>query len=156
MNDLTTPERRRDSDRRRQPTRFWDIFRLRGRRGNVRRAPERQQPRLVERFSTASFCLIMALIACTIVDGVITLQLLDGNCVEANPVMAFLLHRGYGAFFLGKYVLTVAGLPVLLVFKNYSLFGTRFRVGFLIPIFLGLYVLLLVYQLSLLQSVFSA
>ena len=48
------------------------------------------------------------------------------------------------------------GLPVLLVFKNYSLFGTRFRVGYLIPMFLGLYALLLVYQLSLLQSVFSA
>lgn len=155
MNESSATDRRREADRRRQPTGWRDVFRLRGRREDVRRAAELTRPHLVERFSSASFCLILLLIACTITDGVMTLQLMDGNCVEANPVMAFLLKRGPGAFLLGKYVMTVAGLPVLLIFKNHSLFGSRFRVGYLIPLFVALYVALLGYQISLFRSLFG-
>ena len=46
--------------------------------------------------------------------------------------MAHLLGRGHHAFLAGKYILTAAGLPFLVVFKNYRLFGTRFRVGYLV------------------------
>jgi hypothetical protein len=50
-------------------------------------------------------------------------------------------------WFLGtKYVLTAVGLACLLVLRYYRLFGSRFRVGHLIPIITGLYVVLLGYQ----------
>jgi len=65
--------------------------------------------------------------------------------------MRHLLDRGHGAFFIGKYVMTAAGLPFLLVYKNYPMFGTRFRVGYLLPVFLSLYLLLAAYQVHLLN-----
>jgi membrane protein implicated in regulation of membrane protease activity len=86
----------------------------------------------------------------TIADGVLTIELLDTNSEEMNPIMAHLLLQGYQAFLLGKYILTAAGLPFIVVYKNYPMFGTRFRIGFLLPIFVGLYVVLIFYQARLL------
>ncbi len=93
--------------------------------------------------------LIVSLLTATILDGVITLHLIDIGCVEINPLMSRLLRIGMVPFLLGKYVLTATGLPLLLVFKNHYLFGTRFRVGYLLPIFVALYMILLAYQLRL-------
>ena len=87
-----------------------------------------------------------------LIDGLLTIELLDLNSEEINPVMRFLLRRGYFPFLMGKYVLTAAGLPFLVVYKNWPLFGTRFRAGFLLPIFFALYLGLLSYQVVLLQK----
>ena len=100
-----------------------------------------------------TLALVVGVLALSILDGVLTIELLDINSEEVNPVMRFLLGLGGGhrPFLLGKYVLTAVGLPFLVVFKNWPLFGTRFRVGFLLPVFLGLYLGLLVYQVHLLE-----
>ena len=50
-------------------------------------------------------------------------------------MMGHLLSRGHREFLLGKYVLTAAGLPFLIVFQHYPLFGTRFRAGWLLHVF---------------------
>ena len=86
--------------------------------------------------------MIVGLLVLTIADGVLTIELLDISGEELNPFMAHLLDRGRLAFLAGKYILTAAGLPFLVVFKNYRLFGTRFRVGYLFPVFIGLYIVL--------------
>jgi len=153
----TEPENdpRSGTDRRDEPTSPWAAFRRLGRRMKHRRAAEHRGHYYVDRFSQVTFVWIMALLFLTVADGVITLNLLDGNCQEMNPLMQYLLSKGQGAFFLGKYALTVVGLPVLLVFKNHYLFGTRFRVGYLIPLFVGLYAVLLSYQLVLLNRLFA-
>ena len=89
------------------------------------------------------------LLVLTLIDGAITVVLLDHGYDEANPVMRALLDGGVGPFFSGKYVLTAAFLPVALVLHRYRLFGTRFRVGQLVPVVVGLYVVLIVYQCAL-------
>ncbi len=43
------------------------------------------------------------------------------------------------------------GLPFIVVYKNYPMFRTRFRVGFLLPVFIGLYLVLIGYQAFLFQ-----
>ena len=96
--------------------------------------------------------LILVLLAFTIADGVITLNLIDVDCEEINPLMFYLLSKGLTPFLFGKYALTAAGLPILLIFKNHYLFRTPFRVGYLIPIFVVLYVALTAYQMYLLQT----
>jgi len=151
---LNGPPQRSGADRRQTRTRWWAAFALRGRRLRQRRTAEHQQPYYVDRFPSTTFVFILLLLLFTIADGVLTLYLLDGDCAEMNPVMESLLNHGMGPFLLGKYVLTVLGLPVLLVFKNFYLFGTRFRVGYLIPIFVALYAGLIGYQVYLLQLVF--
>ena len=88
----------------------------------------------------------------TVVDGVLTLELLELNSEEANPFMGHLLKRGPLDFLLGKYVLTAMGLPFIVVYKNYRMFKTCFRIGFLLPVFISLYVALISYQCMLLDA----
>ena len=94
--------------------------------------------------------MIVGLLALSIADGILTIELLDRSSEEVNPFMALLLGRSRHAFLVGKYILTAAGLPFLVVFKNYRLFGTRFRVGYLFPVFIVLYLILISYQCSML------
>ena len=105
----------------------------------------------VDRFGATTLALIVALLGLTIADGVLTIELLDLNSEEVNPIMAHLLGRGAFDFLMGKYILTAAGLPLLVVYQHYPLFRSRFRVGWLLPLFVGLYLVLLFHQWNLLQ-----
>jgi len=116
----------------------------------VRRSAEREGPFFTDRHDALTLAFIVGVLVLCIVDGVLTIELLGANCEEANPVMKFLLDRGHLPFLLGKYAMTAAGLPFLVVYKNWGFFGTRFRAGFLLPVFLGLYLGLVAYQVHLL------
>jgi hypothetical protein len=118
----------------------------------ARRAPEHRRSYLVDRFSASMWIAMLLILVLSMVDAFITLYLLDFDCHEVNPLMRHLLNNGVLAFVLGKYALTAAGLPLLLLFKNYFLFGTRFRVGYLIPAIVVMYVVLLIYQVHLLPA----
>jgi hypothetical protein len=139
------------ADRRQRPTSPLDALRGPGRRQAPRRVEERAGTFFVDRFDAMTLAMIVGLLALTIADGVLTIELLDSSSEEVNPLMALLLGRSRHAFLVGKYILTAAGLPFLVVFKNYRLFGTRFRVGYLFPAFIGLYLVLLSYQWSMLN-----
>jgi Domain of unknown function (DUF5658) len=102
------------------------------------------------------FVLAVLLLILTVVDGTVTLLLLSTGCEEINPAMGYLLSHGPLHFLMGKYALTTAGLPFLLVFRNFSLFRTRFRVGYLIPVFVALYMILLSYQIALMNRSFES
>jgi hypothetical protein len=150
--DTDSPElgRRTGPDRRRLPTRPLDALCYAGRRRNVRRKEERVAAFFVDRCDGLTVGLAIAILLFSILDGVLTLELLDRNSEEANPLMRLLLERGHHVFLLGKYILTAAGLPFLVVYKNWPLFGSRFRAGFCLLVLLGLYLCLLVYQVHLL------
>jgi hypothetical protein len=137
---------RTQPDRRARPTRALDALRRGGRRLWPRRHEDRAGSFFLDRFDALTLAMVVSLLCLTIVDGVLTIELLDLNSEEANPLMRHLLARSHLAFLLGKYALTATGLPFLVVFKHYPLFGTRFRTGWLLQIFIGLYVLLLIYQ----------
>ena len=151
-----TPERpiaQRDrTDRRSRPTGAWDAFRRRGRRVRARRDDERQAPHFVDLIDASTFVLAVLLLLLTVVDGAVTLVLLGSGCEEVNPAMGYLLRRGPTQFLMGKYLLTTAGLPFLLIFRHFPLFRTRFRVGYLLPIFVVLYLVLLGYQVALIHK----
>ncbi len=143
------PGQRGAGDRRRVPTRPMDAFRGSARRQRVRRGAEREGLFFTDRHDALTLAFIVAVLGLCIVDGVLTIELLELNGEEANPVMRFLLDRGHLPFLVGKYVMTAAGLPFLVVYKNWPFFGTRFRAGFLLPVFLGLYLALIAYQVHL-------
>ena len=138
-------------DRRSRPTGPLDALRLAGRRTSARRRVDRQDVQFFDRFDAFVLALIVSILGLTIVDGVLTVELLGVNCEEANPVMKYMLYQGQGTFFVVKYILTAVGLPFLLVFKNHLLFGTRFRVGYIFPVFLVLYLVLVAYEVHLLR-----
>jgi hypothetical protein len=150
------PERPNDdggrTDRRRRPTSPWDALRQRGRRVRARRDHERDLDHFVDRIDGRTFFLAVLLLVLTLTDGAITLLLLDAGCEEINPAMSYLLSRGPLYFLLGKYALTTAGLPFLLIFRHFTLFRTRLRVGHLLPVFVAMYLVLLGYQFALMQA----
>ncbi len=151
MTDDSTAARHDQSDRRGRPTSPLDAFRWAGRRTRPRRLNERQGTFFVDRFDPLTLTMVLVLLSLTIIDGVLTIELIEINSQEANPFMAYLLNRGPLAFLLGKYFLTAMGLPFIVVYKNYPMFRTRFRVGFLLPVFIGLYLVLIGYQWMLFQ-----
>ena len=152
MSPDADPDRRRRQDRRGSRLPFWHLRRLQGRRGRNRREVEDGRPLLVERVGAFGFTMAVLLLLLTIADGLLTVALLDHGCEEANPLLRVLLDRGTAPFFVGKYVLIAAFLPIALVLDRHRLFGTGLRVGHLAPIFVALYVVLLAYQYSLWSS----
>jgi hypothetical protein len=152
MNQQPMEEQRLGPDPRQTPTSIRDAIFGSGQRMEHRRAPDRDRPYFVDRFSSTALVLILTLLACTFLDGMLTLELVDINCAELNPAMRYLLSKGPVPFLLGKYILTAAGLPVLLIFKNHRFLHTSFRVGYLIPVFVLSYTALITYQIHLLHT----
>jgi hypothetical protein len=146
MNEDSTNTERGLPDRRNRPTSPLDAFRPNGRRVRPRRSEERHGAFFTDRFDVGTLAMVVTLLGLTIADGLLTLELIDFNSEEANPIMAHLLERGPLAFLLGKYALTAFGLPFIVVYKNYPMFKTHFRVGFLLPTFISLYLALILYQ----------
>ena len=146
-------DRRREPDRRTAPTRVWGAFPPAGWRMRARRAAEHHCPYFIDRFPATLFVLIIVVLVLCVVNAVLTLELLQCGGEEFNPLMGFLLDHGMRSFLIGKYVLTAVGLPLLLIFKNHFLFGTRFRVGHLIPIIVTLYLVLIAYQTLLIMGI---
>jgi hypothetical protein len=132
----------RGPDRRRRPTRPWDVLFTPGRRRWNRRAEDRDRYEIVDRHGPRMFLLIMALLVLTLVDGGLTLLLIDSHRDEANPLMARLLQRGAMWFIVGKYALTAAAVPWLVLWKDHRLFRSPVRVKHLLPVFVGLYLAL--------------
>ncbi|MBN1394421.1 MAG: hypothetical protein JW959_05320 [Pirellulales bacterium] len=155
MNDDSIPSPRADDekrslpDRRRQPTSVWGAFPPAGKRIRNRRVEEHRRPYFVDRFTPSLLAVVLMLVAASLVDAFLTIRLIDAGGSEINPFMGHLLDRGMFTFLLGKYILTVVGLPLLIIYKNHYLFGTRFRIGYLIPALAALYAALICYQLVL-------
>ena len=152
IESLGGEEQRNIADRRQVATSVWDALAGIGQRIAHRRMPDRAQPYFTDRFSPSTLLLILTLLLLSLLDAVITIRLIPAGCDEVNPLMAQLLEFGVVPFLLGKYFLTAAGLPLLVVFQNFTLFGTRFRVYYLIPLFISLYIALILYQLSLVAT----
>jgi hypothetical protein len=145
-------DQRSQTDRRQKPTSPWDSFPPAGQRMGNRRMAEHRRPYFVDRFPTGMFVFILLLLIASLTDAVLTLLLLQVGGEEINPVMEYLLAHGLLAFLLGKYLLTVIGLPFLMIFSKHYLFGTRVRVGYLIPCTVVLYAVLIGYQLVLVEN----
>jgi hypothetical protein len=113
-----------------------------GRRRWCRRAEDAERHAVVDRHGPLMRTLVVAILLLTILDGLLTLLLIDSHHDEANPLMAQLLARGAIWFVFGKFALTALCLPPLLIWKNHRLFGTPFRVKYLIPLIVVLYLAL--------------
>jgi hypothetical protein len=150
--DAAEADRRNQSDRRQKPTSPWGAFPPAGYRMRNRRVEEHRRPHFTDRFPPAVLVGVLMLVIATIVDGGLTVYILQAGGSEANPLMEKLLNHSVEAFLIGKYLLTVVGLPLLLIFRNYYLFGTQLRVGHLIPVSVALYAVLIGYQVVLIDQ----
>ena len=116
----------------------------------MRRRIDQTKDNRIESYGTKTFAAIMLLILLSIVDGYLTLDLVNQGAVELNPVMAFYLARGPLTFFWVKYLLTCAAAILFLSIKNVPLFGTRVQGKVIFTFFLVAFAVVVQYEIFLL------
>jgi len=93
---------------------------------------------------------ILILLLCG-ADALLTLTLISHGALEANPLMNPLVHGSGQAFAGWKFALTSMGVVVLTLLARLQVFGRA--VGTILYVVLGLYALLVGYELFLLRNI---
>jgi hypothetical protein len=138
-------DKRYAPDRRVRPTPFLSRYAITGgRRQNVRRNHDKRKHIFVDIYESRLFIAILALLFMNVLDGFLTLLLINGNIIiEANPLMAFCLNYGHLPFFWVKYALMAVSLFIFCIFKNFR-FSTIALSGSIV-----IYATIVFYQLHL-------
>jgi len=136
---------RRQEDRRRYPlwrsTHFW----VGGRRGSFRRSND---PGLVDRYPVPVAATYLAIVALSIIDGILSMVLFGMGASEVNILMRTWLGQGSTVFIVGKTLLAGSGALILAVFHRFRYFR-RWPVFGLMLLLLAGYVAIVVYELVL-------
>ena len=89
-----------------------------GRRAKARRQEDLHRTFYFDRYSSNIFAAIVAILLLSVLDALLTLHLIDNGSTELNPVMSYFLKYGPFVFMGAKYILTCAGVIILLLFRN--------------------------------------
>ncbi len=138
-------DRRGGPDRRERPTPMFSRYTFWGRRRGSRRRTE-DVSIYVDRHGSRAISLIFLVLALSFVDAVFTLRHLAAGGLEANPIMSAAIEIGPMAFFVIKTLLTVSGMLLLVLHKNFR--GVTVAMGAVV----GLYAALTGYHLYLLAT----
>jgi len=104
----------------------------------------------VDRPADQAMMTALLLLATSVLDGMLSLQLFAlGTSHELNPLLGLTLRHSIGLFFLIKLALSSLAVFVLVVHWNFALFG-RFTLIALTRLLVGIYVVLIVYEIALL------
>lgn len=123
---------------------------IRGRRMEARRKGETTNCYVDQYHDPLLFFVVLSIIIMSVLDAFFTMVLLEnGNIVEVNPLMAALIEKSNLLFFNVKYLLTTLSLILLVVYKNFSIFGA-FKTTHVIFLIFGAFFLLNTYQICLL------
>jgi hypothetical protein len=126
----------------------WRHLSFQGRRKNIRRADDRSNP-YVDRYESELFYVVIGIILLSSCDAFLTLKLLQHGAIELNTLMANLIATDIQRFVNFKLALTGLSVILLVIYKNFRLFGP-FRVYHLIWFTLCGYAILILYELALL------
>jgi len=118
----------------------------------LRRATDRQGIKFVDEYDQSFMGIVIFLVILSIIDGFMTLHLLDQGAHEINPIMSFCLELGPWFFLASKFLLTCSGVLCLLVVSNSRVFGDRIQVKDVFPVMLFLYLILMAWN-SLLYAI---
>lgn len=139
---------RRCYDRRRRLTFLnWRHLGFRARRQAQRRGGNANT--LVDVYESRLLYIVLAIMLLSCADAFFTLQLLQLGAVELNTFMAILIERDLVSFVGFKLALTGLALVLIVIYKNFRIFG-RIRVSQLLWLVLFGYSVLILYELVLL------
>lgn len=144
----TDSDRRSGRERRRRTLGAYLHGALNPRRRAGRRVPDRLYP-IIDWHHPRVLALALAILGLCVMDGVLTVVLLQQGAVEVNPVMNLFLPQSLGAFAAVKLSLTTFGMVVLVA-------ASQMRLLRLIPgeavlyCVLAAYAVLVHYEISLL------
>jgi hypothetical protein len=137
-------ERRSTTDLRRTPTRPLSRYSLRGRRKKARREAE-DKNYYVDRYESSLFLFISLILALCVLDAYFTLKIIDFGGKELNRLMLVFIYSRPVSALVFKYLVTAISIIIILVHKNFIIFG-RVRVLYLIYVFFFVYLTLVAYE----------
>ena len=120
-----------------------------GKRKTIRRREDQNKLIILDSHYYRFGILAIIILILSIMDGLLTLNLIELGAFEINPIVSNLVSINPYLFILIKYLVTAVGTVILMLFKNYKskIFGMR--VVNLLPIFAMFYIFIIGYELYL-------
>ena len=137
-------EKRKQSDRRKSPTRPFGKYMFKGKRRHARREEE-DQNYYVDHYDAKYLALVLSIVLLCVFDAYFTLKIIHQGGKELNPLMIKILDRFPEISLFMKYIVTVISLIILLVHKNFVLFG-KVKAYFFLYVIFSLYLILVLYE----------
>ncbi len=137
-------ERRHITDQRRAPTRPLSRYSLWGRRKKARREEEHRNY-YVDRYEPRYFILICLILALCVLDAYFTLKIIDFGGKELNRLMFVFMYKKPISAMVFKYLVTAASIIIILIHKNFLVFG-NIKVSSLIYAFFSVYLVLVAFE----------
>jgi hypothetical protein len=144
------PERRLPIERRRSVLRALWRGNFAGRRVAPRRSSERHAV-VTDWFHPQWLAVSILILLLCGADALLTLTLLAGGAVEINPLMDPLVNGTGQSFAAWKFALTSMGVVILTLLARLQVFGRA--VGTILYVVLGMYAVLVGYELFLLRNI---
>lgn len=141
--------RRSVTDRRQRQLQAFLCQFVKARRVRERRINHDGARQYVDVHGPGLLLIVLAILMMCVADAYLTLTLLNDGAVELNPVMRPLVEGDWGTFFYVKYGVTACSLLILLMHKNFRLFGSLTGQHVLLSVLLG-YALVIAYEVTLL------
>jgi len=104
-----------------------------GRRRKVRRSEDLQRIVILDRYSPKLLISIVGILLLSILDGLLTLYLIEHGSTELNPVMDYFLKKGPYIFAVSKYALTSISVVIFVILANSVVPRSNFRAQKLFP-----------------------
>jgi energy-converting hydrogenase Eha subunit C len=148
-------ERRSRKDRRKTSRPVIRSLYRGGKREIIRRREERNIIFWADRYSQTLFGAIVLILFFSVLDGLLTLFLIDHGATELNPVMAYYLDVGPYAFFSVKYLLTSVAVVILLLCQNSFLRTIRIHTRSLFYVIVAAFMSVVAWELFLIFHVIT-
>jgi hypothetical protein len=140
-------EKREIPDRRKSPTKPVSKYIFKGLRKGSRRSDE-DRNYYVDRYEARYLALLLSILVFCVFDAYLTLKIIHFGGKEFNPLMIVFIERNPILCLAMKYLVTVVSLLILLVHKNFIVFGRVKARSFMYLIFF-LYFILVLYEAAL-------
>lgn len=143
-------ERRSGKNRREHRLPLFKGLFFKGIRETMRRAEDRNQILVMDRYKPSLFIVIMIVLSLSLLDALLTLLLMAQGARELNPVMRYYLNHGPQVFLLVKYGLTT--LSVLLIVLVQESLAPRYRFcTMILPVFAVVFGCVVIWEFYLLS-----
>jgi hypothetical protein len=137
-------DKRTTTDRRKTPTKPFSRYTISGKRRKARRQDE-DKNYYVDWYETRDFIFILSIVLLCILDAFFTLKIITNGGIEVNPLMVNFIARSPAACLAFKYIVTVVCMIVILMHKNFLIFGLIKAYAAIYLIF-GIYLILIIYE----------
>ncbi len=143
-------DRRELSNRRKSPTKPFSKYIFKGERKKNRRLNE-DQNYYVDRYEARYLAVVLLILVLCVFDAYFTLKIIHFGGKELNPLMINFIDKNPEWCLAIKYFVTVVSLIILLVHKNFIVFG-KVKARYIIYLIFSLYFILVLYEAALFFS----